>query len=596
MRCAALVFGLLLLCTSAQAAWDQKYSECGDDQGMAVSVSSPDGQHVFACGTSFAVSNPFTDPTHRVLFSEDGGESWRGLPADGLSGRMLSPVQVFFIDADTGWLLVGGTGGLNLARTVDRGAQWTESAVPEGMSRVHFFDAQNGVAVGSAGAIWQTADAGAAWNPVSSQASVDLKQVFFVDRQHGFACGNDSHEEGEENLADAGQVIATSDGGQSWQLVYETSGQFLSKMHFQDATNGWMCAGDNTGTPYLMQSTNGGAGWDRKNVPTTVSGYYGKVTAVTAVRFFDSQNGRAVGVYDTGMSTSQGGQMYMIADYKTTDGGGSWDLHVNDPGSFPDLNPPEGAMLDALFYTDRLAWAVGTGLRICKEAPPCQTDADCFEGFFCDGGTCRPNTSGPCVNDADCYGDYVCRDGTCGEPAPGPCQTDDDCPGSQVCQHGHCVDPGGCDEDAPVGQQGCPFGQICVFGTCIQDQTCESDDDCTSTQRCYQGRCYPDELPEFRCLDDSDCAAGEECVDTWCEPAGTDGGADSGGGDAAGGDPGGADTGGTDAGADGSSSVDADGLGGNTGGGCGCGPAPGGLPAAFGALLMFVGWALRRRW
>lgn len=586
----------LLLPAGARGAWVQKYSQGGDDQSMATSIQSPDGRHVYACGMNLGVANPFTDPVHRILMSDDAGESWRDISgqAEELTGFMIIPEQIFFVDAGHGWLNLVD----RIARTTDGGQGWTEVGMPANVGAMHFFDASTGAAVGAAGNAWTTSDGGASWTAATSAATVRLGHVFFLDRQRGFACGNDSHEDQNENpVADAGQVLATSDGGRSWQLLWETSGEFLGSISFLDGQTGWCSATDNTGAVYLLHTTDGGSSWSRQDVPTTDPEVMGNVTIIARVHFYDALRGRAVGTFDTGMSSSQGGQIYMIADYSTDDGGQSWSLHVDSPGTFPDLTP-QGGVLDAVFWSDKLAWAAGTGLRIFKDAPPCQSDADCLEGFVCVDGACKPNISGPCQTDADCYEGYVCRDGVCQEAGPGPCTTDDDCPGEQVCQHGHCTDPAGCDEDAPVGQQGCPFGQICIFGQCIQDRSCATDEDCTATQRCYEGRCYPRDLPDYRCLDDTDCASTEHCVDTWCEPRQEDGGTPIDGSDAGGGADGSVFDG--LAGCDQMPEGDRDdpatdgggpGDGGQDGSGCGCRSrgGAGGVPA--GLLMVLALWA-----
>jgi photosystem II stability/assembly factor-like uncharacterized protein len=592
------VAGLALLWAApAGAEWVQKYSGGADDGAIGTSIHSPDGQHVFACGANFNVQNPFTDPIHKIVVSQDGGEIWNDITADaeGIEGFMLLPSVIHFASPQVGFLGAGD----KLFRTADGGAVWTQTVMSAEVHALHFFDADTGLAVGSGGSIWRTTNGGQDWTAVSSPAAVTLKAIDFIDDDRGWVVGNDSHTEGEApnevEVAEGGQVLYTADGGQSWELLWETDGEFLGCVFFTDAQAGWLCAGDNDEQVYLRRSQDGGASFSRQDVPLTVNGVMGSTKSLVGLRI-DGDRGQMLGFFDTGMSSSNGGNVYMIADYSSDDGGQSWQLAVNDPGGFQ--NPqPEGGMAAAHFYSDRLAWATGTGLRIVKNAPPCFDDDDCYPGYICVEGVCERNEDGPCVSDEDCFADFVCRDGVCSEPAPGPCETDADCPPNKVCQHGHCVDPPGCYEDRPVGQQGCPYGQICIFGTCIQDRECETEADCSDSQRCFEGRCYPDDLPEFRCLEDADCAAGEHCVDTWCEPdqepdggVEPDGGgeADGGGGDG-GAEPDGGAAGDDDAPADGGSSDD-----GGGGGGCGR-PIGAHGPAWLLLALLLLGAAWRRR-
>src|SRR4051812_30715893 len=90
----------------------------------------------------------------------------------------------------------------------------------------------------------------------------------------------------------------------------------------------------------------------------------------------------------------------------------------------------------------------------CQE---CSTDANCKEGFRCDGNKCAPK--GPeCSSDEQCGADRICQSGKC---AASECKDDGQC-GAGKCQRGRCVQP---------------------------TNTCSADDDCPSGQRCESGRC-----------------------------------------------------------------------------------------------------------
>ena len=602
MRHATLwIFGLWMFCSAgtAQAAWEQKFSGGPDDSAMGVSIHSPDGQHVFVAGMDFNVANPLTDPVYVLIRSTDGGDGFSNITGNmDLTGFMITFAQVFFADGQNGWVLLGGGG---IARTTDGGESFSQIETPEGMGQVYFFDGMAGVGGGEGGALWSTVNGGTSWTSVTGPGSVQIKKFFFVDRWTGFAIGNDTHTEGEEpnevSVADGGELLGTTDGGANWSLLWTTGGEFLSGIHFANELHGFISVVDNNEQMFLRATTSGGTSWQTVAIPTTVTGGSGKVTHIAGLMVEPGGLGQAVGVYDAGFSTSDDGQVYMLAVYTSDDGGANWRLEVNDPGDAQ--NPqPEGAMIDACFYSDRLAWAVGTGLRIYKNAPPCASDSDCFEGYVCEAGSCQPNTDGPCSVDGDCYADYVCRDGQCQEPGPSACTEDEDCEGALVCVHGHCTERPGCDEEAPIGSQGCPFGQICIFGRCIQDTNCSSDEQCPADQHCYEGHCVLDELPDYRCLDDTDCATGEECIDTWCEWVGLP---DAGTPDASSEDAGVEDDGGAthDAGVEedgGTTGTDHGGIGEDEGGGCACGVS-GHRPAWIPWMLLLASliFALRRR-
>ena len=72
------------------------------------------------------------------------------------------------------------------------------------LSGVAFSDANHGWAVGAGGTIIATTDGGATWNPQTSNVTADLSGVAFSDADHGWAVGA------------GGTIIATSDGGATW--------------------------------------------------------------------------------------------------------------------------------------------------------------------------------------------------------------------------------------------------------------------------------------------------------------------------------------------------------------------------------------------
>ena len=74
----------------------------------------------------------------------------------------------------------------------------------------------------------------------------------------------------------------------------------------------------------------------------------------------------------------------------------------------------------------------------CQE---CATDANCKEGFVCQGNRCVPKPEcTPTGN--ECGPGRRCENGRCVEAPtsrPGACTSDDDCPAGQKCQAGQCA-------------------------------------------------------------------------------------------------------------------------------------------------------------
>lgn len=92
----------------------------------------------------------------------------------------------------------------------------------------------------------------------------------------------------------------------------------------------------------------------------------------------------------------------------------------------------------------------------CQE---CATDANCKEGFACQGNKCVPK--GPeCTLDTQCGSGRICEAGKC---APAQCKGDDQCKGGK-CQNGRCETP---PKDQCSSNTDCGEGQECQAGKCV---------------------------------------------------------------------------------------------------------------------------------
>jgi peptidoglycan-associated lipoprotein len=98
----------------------------------------------------------------------------------------------------------------------------------------------------------------------------------------------------------------------------------------------------------------------------------------------------------------------------------------------------------------------------CQE---CATDANCKEGFACQGNKCVPK--GPeCSRDEQCTGGTICEAGKCTQPQ---CTSKEQCGGIQDCQKGRCVTPPGACNTATD----CAEGQECQNNKCVAAQKAE---------------------------------------------------------------------------------------------------------------------------
>src|ERR1700745_1412257 len=87
--------------------------------------------------------------------------------------------------------------------------QWSaaNSGTTNNLNGVHLLDSGVGFAVGDAGTILKTTDAGMTWSPLSSGTPNALYEVYFFDATQGVAVG------------EQGVIRRTTDGGAGWQSV-----------------------------------------------------------------------------------------------------------------------------------------------------------------------------------------------------------------------------------------------------------------------------------------------------------------------------------------------------------------------------------------
>jgi photosystem II stability/assembly factor-like uncharacterized protein len=151
------------------------------------------------------------------------------------------------------------------------------------LRQISFADATHGWAVGDKGTILASSDGGATWQARPSGTENSLNGVHFADASRGWAVGYN------------GTILATSDGGATWQARPSGTENVLTGVHFADATHGW-AVGDN-GT--ILASSDGGATWQAR--PS------GTANFLYGVHFADATHGWAVGDKGTILATGDGG-------------------------------------------------------------------------------------------------------------------------------------------------------------------------------------------------------------------------------------------------------------------------------------------------
>lgn len=142
--------------------------------------------------------------------STDSGMNWDFTPfyLNTNEGRANS---IEFTDINTGIITSSvwdGTGAIS--KTTDGGSNWVTTLMSQPINDVHFpisNSSLRGYAVGDAGTILLTWDAGSTWNESISGTSERLNGVYFIDLELGIVVG------------EQGVILRTTDGGLPVELV-----------------------------------------------------------------------------------------------------------------------------------------------------------------------------------------------------------------------------------------------------------------------------------------------------------------------------------------------------------------------------------------
>jgi photosystem II stability/assembly factor-like uncharacterized protein len=215
--------------------------------GWSWSDPSPQGETlndvVFTGTRGFAVGDFGT-----VLRSEDGGDTWAGLP----SGTTSDLTQVQEVEPDT----VVVAGGCTVRESTNGGASFqrlpvneSESACATKIASFSFLSASTGFVEQEDGTIFLTTDGGqtlAAKTPVPLNGATPA-QLRFVSPTTGFAVTSGPG---------GGRIFRTTDGADSWTQVAAT-GASLSDVDFVTSATAYAVGANST----LLHSTDGGNTW-----------------------------------------------------------------------------------------------------------------------------------------------------------------------------------------------------------------------------------------------------------------------------------------------------------------------------------------------
>lgn len=206
------------------------------------------------------------------------------------------------------------------------------------------------------GIIFRTTDSGSNFTSVPTGTNIWFLDIYFINPQTGFACGQN------------GYIVKTLNGGLSWNVVYQAA-NFMHCIRFIDQNTGYVA-----GYTYVYKSTNGGMNWTL--LPNPYTAYLLSTSFINAnTGFISGDNGLIA-------KTTNGGQTWQTillggTDYyeeivmtndntgyaagrygkilKSTNGGTNWTLQNSSTTEW---------LLDLFMINDNSGWACGANGKI----------------------------------------------------------------------------------------------------------------------------------------------------------------------------------------------------------------------------------------
>lgn len=298
--CVVALFAVTVLASCGPTGWRLLYTDDHSHALGAFSVSFSDHRHGWLV-TPSQLSETF-----------DGGRTWR----ERLSQEQETYLDMTWVDSTAGWIVgsqsKNGTQSALLLQTTDAGKSWHHHilGVASRLNGVMFSDRKVGWAVGPT-VIVNTTDAGQSWNVrYLSKSNDTLWSIAGLDAERAVAVG------------DAGTIVYTVDGGNTWKLIStELNTGFLRVRFF--GNSGWIVGWDGT----LLRTRDGGSTWERVSVAPS--------KAFTDI-YVNGKTGWLIGLEGT--------------IFRSTDDGGTWQQYKS---------PTSNDLLKLFFLDPRTGWAVG---------------------------------------------------------------------------------------------------------------------------------------------------------------------------------------------------------------------------------------------
>ena len=200
----------------------------------------------------------------RLQRTEDGGQSWQPVPLPPRPGRDESRASLAFANGQYGWLAMptyckSGYCPMVLYATADGGRTWEERTAslpvvdhsPEA-TQLAFGDEQHGAAI-EGQHLLLTADGGRTWRDQPLGGIMKAASVSYVGASEIWVVGSDEAR---------GVLLHSRDAGQRWE-VYRFEALLPYQISFTTATEGWLTGRLEEQPGSLLATHDGGQTWQQ---------------------------------------------------------------------------------------------------------------------------------------------------------------------------------------------------------------------------------------------------------------------------------------------------------------------------------------------
>lgn len=163
-----------------------------------------------------------------------------------------------------------------------------DSPTMNSINSIYMINNSAGFSIGDEGTILATTDGGESWNVVTEDSlNFNFYDIEFISENRGFIAG--------EN----GAFFSTEDGGKSWRQINLPSASGFFDIHFlEDKTNGFVIGSNGT----ILKTFDSGKNWERMSSPVNHLLY--------GINFIHPQTGYIVGWRGTILKTMNGGESW----------------------------------------------------------------------------------------------------------------------------------------------------------------------------------------------------------------------------------------------------------------------------------------------